>query len=197
MDAPTWMKYMKEAPSLFNHSKDGFTLIEMLVAITIIGVLSAIAIPSWLGFINQQRLNAAQNKTLTVMRDAQVKAKVEKRRWDACFRDNGTQVLWAVSPVLNDTWNCSQATNWDSIIGGGSNNITIDTTNSTMKQNPSGYYRVRFRFDGVLDTKDGGANQLGRIAFSVRDINQGSKRCVFVSTLLGALRADKDDDCNL
>lgn len=178
-------------------STSGFTLIEMLVIIAIIGVLSAIAIPSWLGFINQQRLNAAQNKTLTVMRDAQVKAKVEKRRWDACFRDNGTQVLWAVSPVLNDTWNCSQATNWESIIGGGSNSITIDATNSTMKQNPSGYYRVRFRFDGVLDTKNGGApNQLGKVVFSVRDLSEGPKRCVIVSTLLGALRADKDNGCN-
>ncbi|MCJ8279579.1 MAG: prepilin-type N-terminal cleavage/methylation domain-containing protein, partial [Rivularia sp. ALOHA_DT_140] len=37
----------------------GFTLIEVLVVIAMVGILSAIAAPSWLGFVARQRLNKA------------------------------------------------------------------------------------------------------------------------------------------
>lgn len=56
----------------------GFTLIEMLVTVAMVGVLSAIAIPSWLGFLQQQRLGASTDSVLQSIRAAQVQAKLEK-----------------------------------------------------------------------------------------------------------------------
>jgi prepilin-type N-terminal cleavage/methylation domain-containing protein len=60
--------------SLSRHSTAGFTLIEMIVVIVIIGVLFAIAAPGWLAFANRQRANAARDQVLQAVRLAQSEA---------------------------------------------------------------------------------------------------------------------------
>ncbi|MGB3650812.1 MAG: type II secretion system protein, partial [Rivularia sp. (in: cyanobacteria)] len=42
-----------------NSSSSGFTLLEMLVVIAVVGLLTAIAAPSWVAFVNTRRLNSA------------------------------------------------------------------------------------------------------------------------------------------
>jgi prepilin-type N-terminal cleavage/methylation domain-containing protein len=54
----------------------GFTLLEILVVLAIAGILSAIAAPSWLGFVNNQRINASQTKIFQAIKVAQSDAKV-------------------------------------------------------------------------------------------------------------------------
>lgn len=175
----------------------GFTLLETLVTVIIVGILAAIAAPSWVTFTDTRRLNAAQDRLFYTIQEAQSNAKRDKITWEACFRNDGTRVLYAVHPrVANTTWNCTQATNWQPIIDEGSQFITINSTYSTLRENPTGYYRVRFRFDGALDTQDGGAgNQQGRITLTARNGGNNPKRCIWVSTLLGTLRSAQDDKC--
>ena len=50
-------------------------MIEILVVMIIVGVLSAIAAPSWLGFVNSQRLNGSQTKVFQAIKSAQSEAK--------------------------------------------------------------------------------------------------------------------------
>lgn len=66
----------KVAKRLINNS--GFTLIEMLVVIIMVGILSAIAVPSWLSFVERQRLSTSAGQVLQAVNLAQSTAKRTK-----------------------------------------------------------------------------------------------------------------------
>ncbi|MBR8837863.1 MAG: prepilin-type N-terminal cleavage/methylation domain-containing protein [Stigonema ocellatum SAG 48.90 = DSM 106950] len=168
--------------SLSRQSETGFTLMEILVVVIMVGVLAAIAVPGWLGLMNRQRLSAARNKASILIRDAQVNAQREKTTWLVCFKDDGNKVLSSVGPLPSNK-NC-QLTNWEVLIGPDSSSIKFT---STMSQSPDGYYQIQFNYDGSVVN-------LGKITFMPR-IASSPTACVTVATLLGAIRADKDA-CN-
>ncbi len=60
-------------------STDGFTLIEVLVVVAMVGIIGAIAAPSWQGFLDRQRMNAARTDLLGVLRTAQTTAQTQQR----------------------------------------------------------------------------------------------------------------------
>ena len=64
-----------------NREESGFTLIELLVVLVIIGVLLAIAVPSYLGFKKRAEKSAAQSN---------VRAAIPAM--EAFYSDNGTYV---------------------------------------------------------------------------------------------------------
>lgn len=176
----------------------GFTLMEMVVVVVIVSILATIAAPNFLAMLNRQRLSDAQAEAMSVVREAQSKARQQKRPWQACFRDNGTEVRWFVSPVssvnsLADV--CNTPGVWNNLIGADSKIIQIDPASSL----DNGFYRVRFESNGWVNRDMAPADpsqDVRKVIFKIRNQNSGSKRCVYIATLLGAVRTASDNDCN-
>ncbi|MGK7915481.1 MAG: Tfp pilus assembly protein FimT/FimU [Prochloraceae cyanobacterium] len=161
--------------STINCYEKGFTLLELLVVVVLIGGLSAIALSGWSAFINRQRLNNANYQVYQVMRQAQSKAQKENITWQASFREQNEVLQWAVHPA---SLNPSLA-NWNEL------HETIQLDSETTLQKSNGVRRIKFDHQGNVAHPP-----LGRVTLSLKG-GSTVKRCVFVSTILGALRTAK------
>jgi prepilin-type N-terminal cleavage/methylation domain-containing protein len=157
----------------------GFTLVEGLIVIVIVGILMAIAAPAWDGLILSRRLAAAQDQAMQLLRQAQQEAKYHRMDWQVSFREVNGQVQGAVHAVHA----IPTQTDWETFDPG----IRLDADNSTLYEH-GGIFRAQFSQDGRVN------GQLGRITFMPTRESE-ARSCVVVSTLLGAMRRAKNDGC--
>jgi prepilin-type N-terminal cleavage/methylation domain-containing protein len=157
-----------------SQSTKGFTLLETLVVLVIIGVLATIATSTWSSLFESRKLTAAQDRALQVIRQAQFTAKSRNANQTVGFRNVNGIAHWAIYP---DKANANAA-NWQMIHP----QVQIDSPSSTLKQS-NNTYQIEFNFKG-------NTSSLGRLTLSSSNIHRTRKpkRCVIVSTLLGHLR---------
>ncbi|HBE20097.1 MAG TPA: prepilin-type cleavage/methylation domain-containing protein [Cyanobacteria bacterium UBA11149] len=93
----SWQKETRLAklkPFLLRHylsGRDrGFTMIEMIAVVIIIAVLSAIAAPGWLAFVNRQRVSKVNDVVFSSLQEAQREAKRTKYNYSLSLRINNT-----------------------------------------------------------------------------------------------------------
>ncbi|TYQ27157.1 prepilin-type N-terminal cleavage/methylation domain-containing protein [Pseudanabaena sp. UWO311] len=175
----------------------GFTLLEVLVVMALIGVLASIAAPSWLGFVNNQRLNTAQSQALSTLRLAQSNAKRTQVMWQATFRNMPDFAQYVVhqAPPSSMTKEYWDNLNWQNFDGGVRIVENTETqprttfTQLTVVPDPN-VYRVQFKAQG----NPNGLGEMGRITFVSRSGDR--KKCVIISTLLGSMRLAENEECN-
>jgi prepilin-type N-terminal cleavage/methylation domain-containing protein len=180
------------------HKDRGFTLLELLVVMVSVGILAAIAAPSWLGFINNQRLTSAQSQAFSTLRLAQSNAKRSQTMWQAAFRNTPNVSQYAVhqSPPSSMTKEYWDSLPWQNFDGGvrivDNTESQPRTTFTKLSAVPEpDIYRVQFKPQG----NPNGIGELGRITFVSRS-GGDRKKCVIVSTLLGSMRLAENSDCN-
>ncbi len=74
----------------------GFSVIEVLVAVVMIGILSAIAVPTWLSFVGRQQANKANDTIVAALQQAQREAKRQKLSYSVSFQYNNNIPQMAV-----------------------------------------------------------------------------------------------------
>ncbi|WP_242031907.1 type II secretion system protein [Microcoleus sp. FACHB-672] len=174
-----------------NSSTAGYTLVELLVVVMMMGALAVLGTAGFLGWLERLRVNAAQSAALNAIHEAKSRSTQQKGTWQTTFREveiNGkSYVQWAVHPDPPAGEVAPMGIHWQTIEYPG---VKVDTANTTLytKQKSTGPWRVQFNYKGHTN------GQLGKITLTSQN-NSKVKRCVIVSTLLGYIRVASDKPC--
>jgi type IV fimbrial biogenesis protein FimT len=123
----------------------GFTLVELMVVVAVVGILAIIATPSMSALVNANRLSGAAGELTSALQVARSEAIRRNARVTVCASTNGTT--------------CTNSTAWTRWIVHGNDNAT--STDEVIRDDaPAGSVRVSgpaagivFRPSGLIDAQ--------------------------------------------
>ncbi|UBF24496.1 prepilin-type N-terminal cleavage/methylation domain-containing protein [Kovacikia minuta CCNUW1] len=180
-------------------STAGFTLLEVLVVIIVIGILFAIAAPGWESFLSRQRVNSAREQVLQTIRQAQSQARSTRTARVVYFDPNNGAPRVASAPFQRGGSLLAAPTSlsgWKTLGGDSLPQNALRMATFTGKP-PVANANNQLVFDGngaVAQPPNIAANQTLPFYVTVSrggTTAPGTNRCVRVDTLLGATRLEE------
>ena len=174
-------------------------MIEALIILLIIGIFSVIVAPSWLMFINNQRLKLSLDRAYWAMELAQSNAKRDKIAWQASFKEVGENVQVAVheADIAPAQVPAHEWKNLEPQIQIDTDETTVLQVNESNQQKQNGTIRrVMFNYQGCPvsrsyhDCTQTSIAAKGTLTLYHPNLTK-SQRCIIISTLLGHKRTSK------
>lgn len=157
----------------------GFTLIELLVVIVIVGILSGIAAPSWLAYLNRQRVSSVRTELRSVLEQARTNAQQKSTSYSVVLGSTTDGPTAAIST--------GGSTSSPVLLGSNAKNIQIEELVGTTTP-PS---HLEFNYRGEVKS------ELVPFVIKIKsDQNASTQKCLIVSSLLGGLTDAEGATCD-
>ncbi|MFD0739461.1 GspH/FimT family pseudopilin [Lysobacter koreensis] len=135
----------------------GFTLIELMVTISVLAILLAIALPSFQGTLRSNRVATTTNELLAAISLARTEAIRNTRGAAVCPSTAGT----ACDGTWNQGWLVWSDINSDGLMGAGETPIKVGRVDNRLQVAAPAANVLRFDTRGRLHPALGGAQQIG------------------------------------
>lgn len=149
-----------------NNSQKGYTLIEILVIVIVIGILASVVVLFWRGFIKNRTVEQALKEATLALREAQSTAQKEKVTYTIRFQNKAGIAQYSIFPEGDSP------TDWDSL----SNASSVVTSNSEIT------------FDSKGETEQTGEKVILTL--------NNKKKCLIVDPPLDEIKTAEGNDCH-
>jgi type II secretory pathway pseudopilin PulG len=170
----------------------GFTIIELLVIVLLLGTLSAIAAPGWVAFITRQRVRTVNDRVFQSLRLAQSEAKRTKRDITITFSAPSVDPPTVTFNPPLATGGSTQTLDGGGEIKPGTIKLRHNAPATSLPANS-----ITFDYLGNVNPlpPDPVTPNVRRFVATVSPVNGGGKQCAIVETIIGGMRTAEGNDC--